>query len=508
MIETGDWVVPRFDGLRYFEKPVMGYWINALSLKAFGENAFAVRFPSAVAAGLSALMIFWLTGHATRDRFQALLATAIYLTSLEVYGVGVFSVLDSMVSFFLTATMVFLYKAWDRRHVPRMFLIHLFLAGLFCGFAFHTKGFLAFVIPIGVAFTFGAWMRDLRRLCIMATVLTAVAVFVVLPWGIAIHRQEPEFWDFFVWNEHIRRFMAHDAQHKRTFFYFLMILPLGFFPWSALWPAMAKGVKRIGTDGPFFRYLLLWFSVPFLFFSASSGKLATYILPCFPPLAIIMAMGLSAFKREDDTVFNYGAVGLVGFVSILAMGVVLAQSGWIKGFVAYQNPLKAVVFMGSLVIFAGGLVLAMGRHSNGTKLACFAAAPLAFYLSLHFLMPSMLVSEQSPGSFFETNQSMVTADTILASSGPPVGAVCWSFKRRDVYVVEGGGELDYGLSWSDSRHRQLSLDALRALIETQKGAHPVVVIADAKRFDKWKEKLPVPKDVKSDNSQDYVMARY
>jgi 4-amino-4-deoxy-L-arabinose transferase len=123
-------------------------------------------------------------------------------------------------------------------------------------------------------------------------------------------------------------------------------------------------------------------------------------------------------------------------------------------------------------------------------------------------MPSALVAEQSPGAFFETNRSMVTADTVLASSGPPVGAVCWSFKRRDVYVVEGGGELDYGLSWTDSRHRHLSLDDLRALIDQQKGAHPVVLVADSKRYEKWKEKLPVPKDIKSDNLKDYVMARY
>jgi 4-amino-4-deoxy-L-arabinose transferase len=95
MVASGDWIVPRLNGLLYFEKPVMGYWLNGLAMKVFGENAFSVRITSAVSAGLSALMVFFLTCRFL-NRQQGILATSIFLTGFLVYGLGVFSVFDGM----------------------------------------------------------------------------------------------------------------------------------------------------------------------------------------------------------------------------------------------------------------------------------------------------------------------------------------------------------------------------------------------------------------------------
>ena len=106
MISSGDWVVPHLNGLRYFEKPVLGYWLNAASIILFGENAFAIRFPSAMAAGISALMIFMLVRRFAGGYSAGIFAGAVYITCLEVFGVGTFSVLDSALSMFVTASMV------------------------------------------------------------------------------------------------------------------------------------------------------------------------------------------------------------------------------------------------------------------------------------------------------------------------------------------------------------------------------------------------------------------
>jgi len=105
MIASGDWIVPTLNGLKYFEKPVLGYWMNAVSIKLFGENAFAVRFPSAAATGISGFMIFLLVRRFTGEIFSATLAALIFLTSFEVYGVGTFNVLDSMLAMFVTISM-------------------------------------------------------------------------------------------------------------------------------------------------------------------------------------------------------------------------------------------------------------------------------------------------------------------------------------------------------------------------------------------------------------------
>ena len=109
MIETGNWISPRLDGLRYFEKPILGLWLNAISIKLFGENAFAIRLPSALAVGLSAIILFFLILRITNESKRAVIASCVFLSCFEIYIIGTFSVLDSVFSMFITAIMLFLF---------------------------------------------------------------------------------------------------------------------------------------------------------------------------------------------------------------------------------------------------------------------------------------------------------------------------------------------------------------------------------------------------------------
>ncbi|MBG0779087.1 MAG: phospholipid carrier-dependent glycosyltransferase, partial [Desulfotignum balticum] len=86
MVASGDWIVPRLNGLHYFEKPVMGYWLNGLAMKLFGQNNFSVRITSAISAGLSALMVFFLSAGFSRSTRKGGMAAGIYLTCFLVYG--------------------------------------------------------------------------------------------------------------------------------------------------------------------------------------------------------------------------------------------------------------------------------------------------------------------------------------------------------------------------------------------------------------------------------------
>ena len=106
IVETGNWVVPHLDGLRYFEKTAIGHWLlNAMAITLFGENTFAVRFPSAVAVGLSVLMLFFLVRMFADTYYASILTPVIFLTGFEVFGVGTFTVLDSIFSMVVTASM-------------------------------------------------------------------------------------------------------------------------------------------------------------------------------------------------------------------------------------------------------------------------------------------------------------------------------------------------------------------------------------------------------------------
>lgn len=147
MLVSGNWVVPHFFDLRYFEKPVAGYWINNLSQLIFGHNNFAVRFGSVFSITLTALMVYWLTLRIWRDRNTALMAGVMFLTSLLVYGIGSYAVLDPMITLWLAAAMCGYWLAVNAPTTGKKVLAWL-LMGVACGMGFMTKGFLALAVPV------------------------------------------------------------------------------------------------------------------------------------------------------------------------------------------------------------------------------------------------------------------------------------------------------------------------------------------------------------------------
>ena len=147
MIASGDWIVPRLMEFRYFEKPVLGHWLNAVSMMAFGENRFGARFASAASVGLAALALFLLVRR-ERDAETGVLAAFILLTCAEVHFLGTYSALDSMVTSFITLSRCCFYPALSA--TGRRKAGWLFLTGIFVGCAFLVKGFLSIAIPVMV----------------------------------------------------------------------------------------------------------------------------------------------------------------------------------------------------------------------------------------------------------------------------------------------------------------------------------------------------------------------
>lgn len=513
MINSGDWIRIRLNGLRYYEKPAMGYWLNALSISVFGENEFAVRFPSALSAGLSALIVFLLASRFNGGLTQGATSAAIYLTFIQVFGIGVFSVLDSMLSFFITACLGAFHLGWRLRQSLPRHRFWLAVTGVLCGLAFLTKGFIGIVVPAVVIAPFMIWENQWRAMLKTAAVIGGAAVLTVLPWGLLIHWREPGFWDFFFWNEHIRRFMAPNAQHKQHFLFYLALLPLCLFPWTVLVPAALAGLKHRLMDSSLFRYSFCWILFPFLFFSVCSGKIVTYILPCFPPLALVMGSGLTAyFKTGRTALFNAGTIFLSGIAAVLVLSLIVAQTGLINGFIAYSALWKAVLFMVSLLVFFCLLLATASTPDAGRKLGAFAAAPVLIYCSTHFLVPDLTLERKSPGSFFLQNKAAVTNDTLIVSQGSLIQAVCWYFKRSDVYQMGQGGELSYGLEQPDSIHRLLTPDQFNAIVDQRKatssGRADVVLIMDATKERLWANQIRQPLIRESDGHNGYILTVY
>ena len=185
MLVSGDWVAPRFAGFRYFEKPALGYQIHASSMKIFGENAFALRLPSALAVLLTGMMIYFLLARKCRDPWLPPLAVLIYWLFGLVLGIGTFVVLDSLLTMALTLCIVGFYCAYDSERLASR-IGFLVAAGIGAGAAFLCKGFLAFAVPVVSIAPFLLWRKEFRKLFTMPWIPLIVAAAVAAPWSLAL----------------------------------------------------------------------------------------------------------------------------------------------------------------------------------------------------------------------------------------------------------------------------------------------------------------------------------
>ena len=494
MIASGDWVVPHLDGIRYFEKPVLGYWLNAASIVLFGQNAFAARFPSAMAVGISALFLFLTVRRFAGSYWMGILAALVFLTCMEVFGVGVFSVLDSIFSMFVTAALIsFFFAYMEVRSSKKTGLLALF--GIFCGLAFFTKGFIAFAIPVMVIVPFIIWEGRWKELLRIPWVLPILAAaLVLLPWSIIILFREPDFWKYFFWEEHIRRFIGNNAQHFNPFWYFIPVIIGGSLPWITLFPAAISGLWKERFKDPLIRFAICWFLFLLLFFSASKGKLGTYILPCFPPLAILITTGLKKYlDGGKERAFTFGASFLAVMAGILAVILVLSQVTDFLGFRVYssEETWKWVAGTAGLLFWLSLLVYSIKSSNFRKKLLLYSAAPMLLMFIAHFIMPKQTIDRKAPGSFLMNNSNRVSPDNILVTDGL-ARAACWFYKRNDVYLLDDRGELKYGLKYDDSRHRLLNVDQFKKLIAENQEEKGVILITETRSYERHRPMLTKP----------------
>ncbi|QTF09713.1 lipid IV(A) 4-amino-4-deoxy-L-arabinosyltransferase [Brenneria izadpanahii] len=454
MLQNGNWVTPRFFDLRYFEKPVAGYWINNVGQWLFGHNNFAVRIGSVFSTILSALLVYWLGRRVYADRAVALTAVVMMLTSLLVYGVGTYSVLDPMLLLWLTAAMCSYWFAAGAAGVKQRVAGYLLL-GLACGMGFMTKGFLALAVPVLVIAPWAIWRRRFRELLVYGPLAVLSAALLSAPWALAVHLQQPDFWRYFFWVEHIQRFAESDAQHKAPFWYYLPVLLVGALPWLALLPGALYQGWRQRADSPGGLYLFCWTIVPFLFFSIAKGKLPTYILPCFAPLAILMARHGLMLARKASNILKINAwinllFGCVGMAALLA-----ALAPWGIGGRSLYRQHEMIPLALAVVSFAGwALAGALSLKPQRGRWLAAALCPLALALCVGAAIPESVRNTKQPQSFVGGIAGQLADSRYILSNNPGIAsAIAWTLQRSDMLFYDKQGELKYGLSYPDAQSR-------------------------------------------------------
>ena len=459
MLLSGNWVAPHFMGMRYFEKPAGGYWLIALGQAVFGQNLFGVRIASALTSGLSVLLAYLLARRLWNDPRKTFACALLYLSFGLIAGQAGYSNLDPLFTLWVNLSLVALWFALDSQTLPGR-LSAWAIVGLACAMGFMTKGFLAWTLPVLIAVPYMLWQRRLGELLRYGPLAVLVAALVCLPWVWAIHVQEPDFWRFFFWNEHIRRFSADDAQHVRPWWFFLPIMAVACLPWTGLLPNtlhLAWKQKR----QPAIAFLALWLLLPLGLFSLSNGKLPTYIMPCLLPLALLMGHTLVDQLNRGKA----AALRLNGLLN-LAIGTA-AMIGLIYLQVArplYSNS-HAEMFSLSLafIVLLGWILTNLLQSIRPLTLWAMPALGIGLLVvMLPSSMPAYIADNEMPDQFvLEHLDELQQTNTLLSNELGSASALAWRLKRADVALYDTEGELRYGLQYAGSVTRKVELEQVQ-----------------------------------------------
>jgi 4-amino-4-deoxy-L-arabinose transferase-like glycosyltransferase len=431
MLASGDFLVPRLNGLPYFEKPPLLYWVNAASLAAFGENPWAARLPTRL-AGLGTVVLIVLAGARRRNLATGLAAGVLFLASPMGFLFSRTNLTDGLLTLFFTATVLCGAATVRRREVLRPWKAMAALTGGAAAGAFLTKGLIALALPGAILLV---WALATGRLRALPAVILSPAplVFAALsaPWFLLVERRHPGFLEFFFIHEHFQRFATEAAKRPGPVTYFLPVFVLGFLPGLSFFFA---GIRRAGgeRDGDGLLWLL-WFGIVFVFFSVSASKLPPYLFPAIPAAALTAARGLPAPRRTGLWIAQAVLATALAFALVLHP----ALQAEIRGL--HLAPLVAP-FLALFVLSSWAAVL-VSRSSTAGGLLAMAVAWASFFFGVAAGWPKL------PRANF-TDELASVARTAAARSGAPIVAyrdylngVSWALKSP-IPVADYRGELE------------------------------------------------------------------
>jgi len=344
MLDSGDWVTARLDGIAYLEKSPLKYWMIAIAFKVLGVHDWVARLPVA----LSAVLLCWLTYRIGWWAFSRRAGMYAGLTLATCVGLFLFTRIQ-IPDVTITATIALALWAFLRaleREESRPGVWSAVMAAAI-GTGLLLKGLIAAVFPIAAMVLFlgftGEWKsRDSwRRLHVFRGILLAVAI--AAPWHIIATLRNPPYFDFtmhsapgeyrgFFWfyffNEHILRFL--NLRYPRDYntvprLYFWLFHLLWLFPWSVYLPAAVKLNYRDVDRASRMRLLCLcWAGFLLTFFTFSSTQ-EYYSMPCYPALALLIGSAMTDKRASSWIRAGHIALAVVATLALAAIGFILSQ---------------------------------------------------------------------------------------------------------------------------------------------------------------------------------------
>lgn len=289
MAHSGDWVTPHLDGAPWYEKPPLLYWMTGAATKLGLRDEWAARLPVALLS-LAFLAFFYAIADREFSGRTAMIATALLGTSAGWIGYSFVAVTDLPVAVTFNAAMLLaLFDTRPRRGRPggRLPIAAGWIAGGLLGLAILAKAFLpaALFIPV--------WLVARgKRLAIIAG-----AILIAAPWHVLmLLRHGHAFWNVYFWQQQVGRFNSAQLLHGQPFWFYLAVLPLGFFPWTPLFALLAR---KKTYDDVRVSSLAIWLGLALVFLSAFANKLPGYLLSLLPSMAIVLAIALEKAPLQE-----------------------------------------------------------------------------------------------------------------------------------------------------------------------------------------------------------------
>ena len=316
-----DWVTPHENFLPVLDKPMFFYWLVAFSYKIFGITEWSARLPSAIFA-LGCLLLVYHFSRRWCGPWAAVWSALILLTSVEFFLLARIVIFDTMLTFWVTLALYSFYSALhtENEKAKKTYCILLYGA---LGAGTLVKGLIGLVIPGMVGFIYllltNKWPR-LQKLYIIPGALLCCVI--IASWYLWVDARNPGYLRYYFWDEHFNRYLTDDFKRENSWFYFFMVVAAGFLPWTLFLPSVGKYLWQNRDDKSIF--LVLWLALPFLFFSFSSSKLPQYLLPIYPPLAILSGQTMTNLFNErvskERRLWYLPWIFATGFVVYLFIG--------------------------------------------------------------------------------------------------------------------------------------------------------------------------------------------
>ena len=285
MLVNKDFITTYLNGNLRFDKPILIYWLQALSVFIFGLNEFAFRLPSAIAGSFWAFGIYWFTKRIFEERV-GLIAAFLMVTTLQIGLIVKAAIADSLLNMFIAFSMFSLYIYIIERKEKYLLLTFTFIA-----FGFLTKGPVAILVPLMSYFIFMLINKNLKQFFKDIFNLKGIIIFLIIamPWYILEFKaQGMKFIEGFFLKHNLQRFDSSFEKHKGSIFYYIPVLLIGLLPWTSLLIRYLASLKEFLKN--FYLFGSIWFLFVFIFFSLSGTKLPHYVIYGYTPLFIFMAI--------------------------------------------------------------------------------------------------------------------------------------------------------------------------------------------------------------------------